>query len=316
MKILVLGAGAVGGYFGGRLAEAGADVAFLVRDRRAKYIADHGLVIRSPIGDAKLLVRTLTAHSEPEDFDLVILTCKAYDLVPAMNAVAPHVSAGNGLVLPLLNGIAHIDTLKERFGPDRVIGGMCQIFAALSSEGEVCHLDKPARLFFGRFQDQMSRGVLEQQAQNIATQMAKANFTSKLVEPIEQSLWDKWMMLAAMAGATCLMRGSVGHILKTDDGKAILLEIVRETAAVTKAAGYPPSESYLENVRTLLTTPNTAAKASMLRDMERDGDIEAHHLIGDLLRRARDFGVATPILRLANCHLQTYEAERRDRAKA
>ena len=135
MKVLVIGAGGVGGYFGGRLVESGADVTFLVRERRARQLAANGLVIKSAVGDATLPVRTLTAADPGQPFDLVILTCKSYDLQSAIEAAAPHMKAGGGLVLPLLNGMAHIDVLRERFGRDRVLGGLCGIFATLSAGG-------------------------------------------------------------------------------------------------------------------------------------------------------------------------------------
>ena len=158
MKVLVIGAGGVGGYFGGRLIESGADVTFLVRERRARQLAENGLVIKSAVGDATLPVRTLTAADPGQPFDLVILTCKSYDLQSAIEAAAPHMKAGGGLVLPLLNGMAHIDVLRERFGKDRVLGGLCGIFATLSPAGEVVQMaGLPPRLSFGRFKDQIER---------------------------------------------------------------------------------------------------------------------------------------------------------------
>src|SRR5262245_58429255 len=244
MRTLMLGAGGVGAYFGGRLVESGADVTFLVRDGRARQLAEHGLMIKSPVGDATLKVRTVTAADPGEPFDLIILTCKAYDLPSAIDASAPHMAAGKGLILPLLNGMAHIDTLRGRFGADRVLGGVCGIFATLSPAGEMLHLDKPAIIRFGRFQDQVARQVLEREAADVEKLFAGANFTTKRVEPAEQILWEKWLMLATMAGSTCLMRGSVGAILGTDDGTALMQELLAETISVAGAAGFPPSEAH------------------------------------------------------------------------
>jgi 2-dehydropantoate 2-reductase len=311
LKILVIGAGGVGGYFGGRLAESGADVMFLVRDGRAKQLAARGLVIKSPLGDAAFPVRTLTAADPGQAFDLVILTCKSYDLPSAIDAAAPHMEAGTGLAMPLLNGMAHIDVLRERFGKDRVLGGLCGIFATLSPEGEVVQMaGLPPRLSFGRFKDQVERKVLEEPAKEIERLFGAAKFTSKRIEPIEQGLWDKWVVLAAMAAGTCLMRGSVGSIVAGDDGAAIMEELVAETASVARAAGYAPSDQHLTASRGILTAAGSDATASMLRDIKRGGATEGSHIVGDLLRRAREFGLATPLLRVANAHLQTYEAER------
>ncbi len=311
VKVLVIGAGGVGGYFGGRLIQAGADVTFLVREKRARQLAESGLVIKSPLGDAAIPARTLTATDPGRAFDLVIITCKSYDLGSAIDAAAPHMQAGAGLALPLLNGMAHVDVLRERFGKDRVLGGLCGIFAMLSSAGEVVQMEGVApRLSFGRFQDQIRRNVLEEPARAIEAMMSAANFVSKRVEPIEQGLWEKWVMLAVMAGGTCLMRGSVGSIVATDDGKAIMEELLAETASIARAASYPPAEQYLSTVRGILTAAGSGATASMLRDIRKGGATEGEHVIGDLLRRARGFGLSTPLLRIANAHVQTYEAER------
>jgi 2-dehydropantoate 2-reductase len=311
VKVLLIGAGGVGGYFGGRLIQSGADVTFLVRERRAKQLAERGLVIKSPLGDATLPVRTITGADPGRPFDLVIVTCKAYDLESSIQAAAPHMAAGGGLALPLLNGMAHIDVLRARFGQDRVLGGLCGIFATLSPAGEVIQMEGiPPRLAFGRFKDQMERKVLEEPTHAIDQMMGKANFNSKRVEPIEQGLWEKWVLLTVMAAGTCLMRGSVGSIVATEDGKAIMEELLAETTAVARAAGYPPSEQHLAAARGILTAAGSKATASMFRDIQNGGPTEGDHIVGDMLRRSRGFGLSTPLLRVANAHLQTYEAER------
>lgn len=311
MKVLVVGAGGVGGYFGGRLAESGADVMFLVREGRARQLAERGLVIKSPLGDAAFPVRTLTKADPGQPFDLVIITCKAYDLPSAIDAAETHMAAGAGLALPLLNGMAHIDVLRGRFGPDRVLGGLCGIFATLSPAGEVMQMEGQApRLSFGRFKDQLDRKVPEEPARDAERMFEAANFTSKRIEPIEQGLWDKWVVLAALAAGTCLMRGSIGAIVAGNEGAAIMEELVGETASVARAAGYPPSNQHLTASRGILTAAGSAATASMLRDIQKGGPIEGEHIVGDMLRRAQGFGLETPLLRIANAHLQTYEAER------
>jgi len=306
-----VGAGGVGGYFGGRLAESGADLTFLVREGRARQLAERGLVIKSPLGDAAFPVRALTEADPGQPFDLIILTCKAYDLASAIDAAAPHMAAGAGLALPLLNGMAHIDVLRARFGRDRVLGGLCGIFATLSAQGEVVQMEGlPPRLSFGRFKDQIERKVLEEPTREAERMFAAANFNSKRVEPIEQGLWDKWVVLAALAAGTCLMRGSVGAIVAGNEGAAIMEELVAETASVARAAGYGPSDQHLTASRGILTAAGSPATASMLRDVQKGGATEGDHIVGDMLRRARSFGLATPLLRIANAHLQTYEAER------
>jgi 2-dehydropantoate 2-reductase len=315
VKVLVIGAGGVGGYFGGRLAESGADVTFLVRDGRAKQLAERGMVIKSPLGDAAFPVRTLTVADKGRPFDLIILSCKSYDLPSAIDAAAPHMEAGDGLVMPVLNGMAHIDVLRGRFGQDRVLGGLCRISATLSPAGEVVQLPGlPPRIVFGRFKDQLERTVLEAPTKDIERMLTAANFHSTRMEPIEQGLWDKWVVLAAMAAGTCLMRGTIGAIVSGAEGTAIMEELVAETAAVARAAGYGPSDQTLTAARGILTAAGSDLAASMLRDIQKGGPTEGEHVVGDMLRRAREFGLETPLLRIANAHLQTYEAERSKKA--
>lgn len=317
MKVLVIGAGGVGGYFGGRLIQSAADVTFLVRERRARQLAEHGLVIKSAVGDATLPVRTLTAADPGQPFDLVIISCKSYDLGSAIEAATPHMQAGAGLALPLLNGLAHIDVLRARFGKDRVLGGLCGIFATLSPAGEVVQMaGQPPRLAFGRFQDQIERSVLDEPTGAAEQMMANANFASKRIEPIEQGLWEKWVAIATLAAGTCLMRASVGAIVAAEEGAAIMAELLAETVSVATAAGYAPSEQYLATVLGVATAAGSNATASMFRDIQGGGMIEGEHIVGDLIRRAREHGVPTPLLRIANAHLQTYEVERRSKATA
>ena len=148
MKILVLGAGAIGGYFGARLQQAGADVTFLVRSRRAAQLAAHGLAVRSPFGDFDVKPRWLEAQALREPYDLVLLTCKAYDLDGALEAIAPAMGPTSH-VLPLLNGLLHLDRLAQAFGAQRVVGGCCSIPVTLGPQGEVLHLAKMHRIAFG-----------------------------------------------------------------------------------------------------------------------------------------------------------------------
>src|SRR5215470_17416960 len=149
MRFLMVGAGAIGGYFGGRLLEAGRDVTFLVRPGRAARLAANGLVLTSPAGDASLpSPPTVLAPELRDAFDVVILTCKAFDLDAAIESVAPAVGPDTAVV-PLLNGMRHLDELDARFGPARVLGGACFISARLDDAGRVVHASDFHRLAFG-----------------------------------------------------------------------------------------------------------------------------------------------------------------------
>lgn len=309
MKILILGAGAVGGYFGGRLLEAGGDVTFQVRPGRARQLALRHLVIESPLGDAKLQARTIEQSAGSGPFDLVIVSCKAYDLAQAIEAITPHVAKG-AVVLPLLNGMRHNEDLRQRFGPDALVGGMCQIEATLSADGDVIHKSKFARLVFGPFEEFPANDRVKRVVSDFAELAAKANFTSSLQDPVDQALWDKWVMIGTLGGITTLMRGAVGDVMAAREGRELTEELLQEAIAVATENGYPPHADYLASIRKLLMAPGSTFMASMLRDIERGGPIEADHIIGDMYRRAHEFGHDATVLRLVYCHLQVYEARR------
>lgn len=309
MKILFLGAGAVGGYFGGRLVQAGGDITFQVRAARAQQLAAHGLVIQSPLGDDMVPVRTIEQGSGAGPFDLVVMSCKAYDLTQAISAIAPHVANG-AIVLPLLNGMRHNEDLRHRFGADAMIGGMCQIEAMLSPEGVVVHKSKFARMVFGPFADYPANDRKQRVLSAFNALCTKANFTSSFSDPIDQALWDKWVMIGTLAGITTLMRGAVGDVMAAREGRDLIEEMLQEAIAVATESGYPPHPDYLASIRKLLIEPGSTFMASMLRDLERGNPVEADHIIGDMYRRAHDSGHDANVLRMVYCHLQTYEARR------
>jgi 2-dehydropantoate 2-reductase len=305
MRILIVGAGAVGGYFGGRLLEAGRDVTFLVRSGRAAELARDGLVIKSPYGDVTLPnPATVLAGGLNETFDVVILSSKAYDLAGAIDSFAPAVGSET-MILPLLNGMKHLDALVERFGRERVLGGECRIAATLNEKREVVHLGKAQALSFGELDGGISKRI-----RALAAVMADAGFDAQPSDVILQEMWEKWVFLATLAAATCLMRGSVGDILAAPGGDDFMLALLEECRAIAEAEGYAPRPASLAWSRPLLTTPGSNFTASMLRDLESGARIEADHVLGDLLRRRN---AADPelsgmsLLQVAYIHLKTYE---------
>jgi 2-dehydropantoate 2-reductase len=303
MRVLVVGAGGVGGYFGGRLLEAGQDVTFLVRPRRAAQLAEVGLVIRSQHGDVRLPAATVTAEALGEPYDLILLACKAYDLPGAMESFAPAVGR-DSVILPLLNGMRHLDDLEARFGRDRVLGGLCMISAALDPEGRILHLNDAHSLTFGE-----RDGSRSPRAEAIAATMAGARFESRLSEAIVQEMWEKWVFLAALAGITCLMRAPVGAIVEAG-GAGLAAGLLDECAAIAAAQGCSPRPSFLEGARRTLTTPGSSFAASMLRDLERNAPTEADHVLGDLLRRDPGLAGDRSLLRIAYTHMKASEVRR------
>jgi 2-dehydropantoate 2-reductase len=305
MRILVVGAGAIGGYFGGRMLQADADVTFLVRERRAAELAAAGLVIKSPLGDVTLKnPSAVQADKLVEQFDVVLLSCKAFDLDDAIKSFAPAVGP-NTAILPLLNGMRHLDTLDAKFGPDRVLGGLCAIAVTLNERREVVHLQPLQSLTFGERDGKMTDRV-----RAIASVMEKGNFGSKTSDDIIQEMWEKWVFLASLAAATCLMRASVGHILASPGGKDFILGMLDECSAVAAAEGHAPRAPYLERIHGMLTAEGSPMTASMFRDIKAGAPVEADHVIGDLVARADTAKVPAPKLRTAYMHLKAYEKTR------
>lgn len=308
MRILVVGAGATGGYFGGRLAEAGREVTFLVRARRAAQLAAGGLVIKSVHGDFTLPApRTVLSEDIAAPFDLILLSCKAYDLDSAIDAIAPAVGPGSA-ILPLLNGMRHLDVLDARFGRQRVLGGQCIIAATLDERGTIVHLNDAHSLTFGEREGGMSDRV-----RAIAEAMAGARFDARPSEQATQEMWEKWTALATLAASTCLMRAAIGDILAAPAGESLISGLLAECAAIAQANGHAPRATFIEKMRATLLQQGSTLTASMLRDVERNGPTEADHIIGDLLARhpeAVASGSASSLLRLAYCHLKAYEARR------
>ncbi len=300
-RFLVLGAGAVGGYFGGRLVEAKANVTFLVRPARAAALGERGLVIESPMGDLRLPVQVATAATLSGVFDTVLLTAKAYDIEQAIAAIRPAVGPGTA-ILPLLNGLGHIDQLDAAFGSERVLGGVAYIGATLIPEGTIRHLNRVHGIAFGERSGAVSRRV-----ETIAGAFAATPVKASISDNILLDMWEKFVMISSLAGMNCLMRGSVGDILAADEGEGLMLELLAECQAVARASGFPPREGHSEQCRAMLTERGSDFSASMRRDLEAGLRTEGDQVLGDMLRRARAAGIEAPLLRTAVCHLQVHE---------
>ena len=306
MRILVVGAGATGGYYGGKLAHAGRDVTFLVRPRRAAQLAANGLVIKSPHGDLTVQApKTTLAQDIGAPFDLIVLSCKAYDLDDAIDSFAPAVGA-DSMILPLLNGMRHLEALDARFGSARVLGGQCVIASTLTDEGVIVHLNKIHAVAFGERDASLSARI-----RAVDADLRTGGFDARLSENILQDMWEKWTFLSTLAGCTCLMRASIGNILAAPGGKQFILAMFDECSAIAQANGHAPRQPAIDQAMRTLTQEQSTLTASMLRDVERKARIEADHVIGDLLARAPDSVAndARSPLRVAYAHLKAYEAQ-------
>jgi len=272
MRILVVGAGAIGGYFGGRMLQAGCD--------------------------------TVQADKLAETFDVILLSCKAFDLDDAINSFAPAVGPQTAII-PLLNGMRHLDTLDTKFGRARVLGGLCAIAATLNEKREVIQLAPLQSLSFGE-----RDGKLSDRVRAISEVDGKGNFDSATSETIVQDMWEKWVFLASLAASTCLMRTSVGNILAAPGGKDFVLGMLDECSAIAAAEGFAPRAAFLERTRGMLTAEGSQMTASMFRDIKAGAPVEADHVIGDLVARADAAKVPVPKLRTAYTHLKAYEKAR------
>lgn len=305
-KILVLGAGGVGGYFGGRLVENGADVTFLVREKREEILQSQGLRIESPAGNAILKVQTVTAQTVKPDYDVVLFTCKAYDLDDAIQAIRPAVGSGTAIV-PLLNGMAHLDRLAAIFGQENVLGGTVIIQATLTQEGIVRHLNDSAVLMTGR-----RDGTVDPRAKALIDGFDGAKgIRARMVDNIVQRMWEKWVRLSALAGMTCLMRANVGEILRAPGGKEAMAGFFDKNLQIAAHSGYPIPEETYTGENSFITGENSTMTASMLRDIENGAPVESDQILGDLLLRAKNAGIDHPILSLSYTHLKAYEERRK-----
>ncbi|MDX2108594.1 MAG: ketopantoate reductase family protein [Candidatus Melainabacteria bacterium] len=297
MKTLVLGAGAVGGYYGGRLVEAGRDVTFLVRPKRAELMRKNGLKIKGESGDFES--KNFQVIEKPDKlYDLLILTCKAWDLDGAMDSVLGAVGP-NSTVLPLLNGMSHLQKMKDKFGAQRVIGGLCIISSTLDSDGTILHLNDKHGIKYGELS-----GPVTDRINAIDELFKPANCHSKKSGEIIADMWEKWVMISSLAALTTLFGASIGEIASSPYGEKIADLIYKECLAIANAHGFKPSTAFGER----LLDKSSTLKASMCRDMENGNQIEADQIIGDLVRKAEEQKVPVPYLETVYCNLKVYEA--------
>ncbi|MGW6946958.1 ketopantoate reductase family protein [Streptomyces xanthophaeus] len=301
MRILTVGAGAVGGFFGARLAQAGHDVSFLVRPARAKALAARGLRVEGQGESLRITPDLVTSDAPGGPYDLVLLSVKA----TALHAAVADVEAAVGpdtAVVPLLNGIAHLDVLVGRFGAGAVLGGVAKVVTTLNEEGDVLRMAPPAVILTGETDGRPSARV-----EAIRTALADAGIDSPATEDIVAAMWHKWVFISTLVALTCLMRGTVGEVNAVPGGAALGPALLAEAAAVAAAAGHPVPEADLAFTTATVTASGSPLTPSLYRDLAAGAPTEADHVLTDLTLRARALGVATPLLDLAALHLRVHE---------
>ncbi len=301
MRILVVGAGAVGGYFGGRLAQANRDVTFLVRARRAEEIEAKGLQIASPHGDLTLHPKTLTADRIRGPYDVILLGVKSYALESAMNDFASALGPET-MILPVLNGMRHMGLLAARFGADAVLGGVCIVANELDNEGLIRQLADIQSLTYGE-QD----GSSTRRLQKLDDTLQGAGFDAAISNRITDDMWQKWVQLATLGAVTCLLRGNIGEIAAIPGGAALALSALRECSDIANASGHPQSAAFLEQQTTALAAQGSQLASSMYRDLKKGAPVEVDSILGDLLDHGVKCGLTTPILQAAFVSLSIYQ---------
>jgi 2-dehydropantoate 2-reductase len=306
VRVLIVGAGAVGGYFGARLADAGVDATFLVHHARRAQLAADGIRVAGPDGTVTATpAATVLAAELRGPYDLVLLAVKATVLDAALDDVTAAVGEQT-VVLPLLNGIRHLEVLEERLGGDHVLGGVGIVATELESDGLIRQIAPAASITLGELDGSISRRVSA-----IADVFGSASFTTRLSESIVQEMWEKWFFMAAAGTATVLLGGPADRVLAVDAGPELVAEVIEEIAAIIAAEGHPVREGARAQVAGALTTPGSPFAPSLYRDFRAGRATEVEPILGDLHRRAISRGLAAPLLGAATVGLRVHEAARR-----
>jgi 2-dehydropantoate 2-reductase len=306
MKILVVGAGAVGGYFGARLAQAGRDVTFLVRPARAQQLRSEGLRIVSPHGDLTLQPKTIAAEELNSPYDVIFLSVKALALDQAIDDMAPAVGPDT-MIYPVLNGMRHIDILTRRFGQRPVLGGVCMVSTDLDEQGRIVQFTPMEKLIYGEL-----TGEITLRIRSLDETMRGAGFETELSTNIKQAMWHKWIMIASLGLVTCLLDGTIGEINAVPDGEQTILQAIDECAAVGAACGFPLPQSVAGFLSQAATTRGSILTSSMYRDLKKGAPVEVDAILGDLLEYGRSHHVHTPLLQAACVRLRVYQNSRQN----
>ena len=304
MRLLVVGAGSTGGYFGGRLAQAGRDVTFLVRPARAAQLHEKGLRIVSPHGDATLHPNVVTTDAIAGPYDVVLLTVKGFQLEAALDELAPAVGPET-MILPVLNGMRHMDVIAARFSPHNLVGCALKVATVLEEDGRIVQLAPLQDLAYGELD-----GSITARIQALDTFMRGADIGARLSNVIRREMWEKWILLASLGAITCLMRGTIGEIEACSGGTTFALRLLDEVIAIVGAVGEAPSDTFVKSAREQLTAKGSPLTSSMFRDLQRGRPIEAETIVGDLVRRGAKAGIAAPLLSATYVHLLVYQSKR------
>ena len=301
MRLLVVGAGSTGGYLGVRLHEIGREIHFLVRSTRARQLRQRGLRVVGPHGDSVIEPRLVQRDTLAGPFDAILLAVKGYQLEAALDDMAPAVGRDT-MILPVLNGMAHLERIATRFGADRIVGCTLKLATTLRDDGDIVQLNSMQELALGELD-----GSDSARTRSLLDFLQGSTIVTRLTPDIRREMWEKWVLLASLGGITCLMRGPVGEVVACPGGEEFSTGLLDEVVAVVRAVGDAPSPSFLQSTREILSAEGSPLTSSMYRDLQQGHPVEVENILGDLYRHALRTGIATPLLQAAYVHLRRYQ---------
>jgi len=287
---------------GGRLVQAGRDVTFLVLPKQVEQIQTQGLQILSPMhGDFTARPKTITAAQIASPYDVIFLSVKSYSLAGAINDFASAVGPQT-VIIPVLNGMHHMDVLTQKFGEHAVLGGVCYVATEVDSQGRIVQLADFQSLTYGE-----RDGKKTSRIEAVHQEFSGAGFQTAISADILRDMWQKWVFLASLGAITCLLRGTIGEIVAVPGGAELCLSVLRECAGTAVACGYPMSETFLAEKSHQLTASGSKLTSSMYRDLTEHAPVEVDTILGDLVERGRKREVSVPIVQAAFVSLTIYQ---------
>lgn len=304
MRVLIVGAGAVGGYFGGRLLEKGVDVTFLVREKRKQLLTETGLQIESVHGDVTLEPKTVISETGGELFDLILVGTKSYHIEQAIQDVKRYVVPGT-MIIPLLNGIQHLDRLIDVFSENQVLGGLCFIESTVGPEGEIIQTSPVHELVYGELSGEKTERISQ-----VEKLLSGTKASIRRSDTILTDMWHKYMFISGLSGVTTLFRSPIGPIRDTDGGRDVIRRLFHEIGQIMRAVGAPIQDGIEEVQIKKISEMTSRMKSSMQRDMEKGDAVEGDHLQGYLLQLADKNSIKAPTLEMVYSNLKIYEQQK------
>ena len=307
MKIAVMGAGGVGGFYGGLLAKAGQEVTFIARGEHLAALRAHGLRVESQsVGDFSLpKVAAAERLADIGTVDLVLVTTKAYDLEGAARSILPALRK-DSLVLPLLNGVDIADRLAAVLGPERVLGGMCQVSSAIKAPGVIRQVGPLNKIVFGEL-----AGGITPRGQAVLDMFKGAGVTAELSPSILVDVWRKYLFIDAAGGVCALTRSTLGPVLKDPDTREMYVGCMQEIEALARRKGIPLPATVVQDTLAMCDKLPHETRPSLLLSLEQGNPLELDALNGTAVRLGKELGVPTPINRFITAALKLHAAGRK-----